>query len=101
MHTDEWHAYDDLDDCGRTRFSGNPKRREWARDDGGDGVREVHFNRIEGYSLGLRSDLGPFCGLSTWCLDVSLAFYQGLHNHRRDVLGFLRRLVGPVTSEGT
>ena len=101
VHTDEWHAYDDLDDRGRTRFSVNHKRREWARDDDGDGVREVHSNRIEGFWLGLRNYLRPFRGVSKWCLDSYLAFYQGMHNYRRDVLGFLRKLLRPITPEGT
>jgi hypothetical protein len=73
----------------------NHKRREWARDDDGDGVREVHSNRIEGFWLGLRNYLRPFRGVSKWCLDIYLAFYQGMHNHRRDALGFLRKLLRP------
>ena len=101
VHTDEWHAYDDLDDRGRTRFSVNHKRKEWARDDDGDGVREVHSNTIEGFWLGLRNYLRPFRGVSKWCLDLYLAFYQGVHNFRHDVLGFLGRLLGHVTSKGT
>ena len=48
VHTDEWHAYDGLDDQNRLRFSVNHKRKEWARDDDGDGVREVHSNTIGG-----------------------------------------------------
>ncbi len=56
LHTDECHAYDDLE---HTRFLVNHKHREWARDDDADGVREVHSNRIEGYWLGHRNDLRP------------------------------------------
>lgn len=95
VHTDEWHAYDDLDDRGRTRFSVNHNRKEWARDDDGDVVREVHSNTIEGLWLGLRNHLRPFRGVSKWRLDVYLAFYQGIHNFRRDFVGFLRQLLGP------
>jgi hypothetical protein len=69
----------------------------WARDD--DGVREVHSNRIEGFWLGLWNYLHPFRGVSKWCL--YLAVYQGMHNYRRDVLGFLRMLLRPITSKGT
>ena len=101
VHTDEWHAYDGLDDQNRLRFSVNHKRKEWARDDDGDGVREVHSNTIEGFWLGLRNYLRPFRGVSKWCLDLYLAFYQGMHNFRHNVLGFLGRLLGPVTSKGS
>jgi transposase len=97
VHTDEGDAYDDLDDRGRTRFSVNHKRKEWARDDDDDGVREVHSNTIEGFWLGLRNYLRPFRGVSKWCLDLCLAFYEGIHNYRRDFLGFLRRLLGHFT----
>jgi hypothetical protein len=34
--------------------------REWARDDNGDGVREVHCNTLEG----LRNFLRPFRGVN-------------------------------------
>lgn len=94
---DEWHAYDDLDDRGRTRFSVHHNRKEWARDDDGDGVREVHSNTIEGFWLGRRNYLRPFRGVSKWCLDLYLAFDEAIHNYRRDFLGFLRRLLGPFT----
>ena len=67
----------------------------------GDGVREVHSNTLEGFWLGLRNYLRPFRGVSKWCLDLSLAFYQGMHNFRRDFLGFLTALLGPFTPKGT
>ena len=76
-------------------------QRRQRRDDDSDGVREVHSNRIEGFWLGLRNYLRPFRGVSKWCLDSYLAFYQGMHNYRRDVLGFLRKLLRLITPEGT
>jgi hypothetical protein len=45
--------------------------------------------------------LRPFRGVSKWCLDLYLAFYQGMHNYRCDALRFLQRLLGPVTPKGT
>ena len=82
------------------RFSVNHSRKERARDDG-DGIREVHSNTIEGFWLGLRNDLRPFRGVSKWCLDLYLAFYKGMHNFRRDFVGFLRQLLGPSTSNSS
>jgi len=35
---------------------------EWARDDDGDGIREVHCNTTEGAHTGLRPFLRPFRG---------------------------------------
>ena len=42
-----------------------PGQREWARDDDGDGIREVHSNTIEGLWTGLRNHLRPFRGISS------------------------------------
>ena len=36
---------------------------EWARDDDGDGVREVRCNTLEGLWTGLRNFLRPFRGV--------------------------------------
>lgn len=90
-----------MDDRERTRFSVNHKRKEWARDDDEDGIREVHSNTIEGFWLGLRNYLRTFRGVSKWSLDLYLAFYQGMHNVRFDVLAFLGRLLGPITPKGS
>jgi transposase len=45
IHTDEWHAYERIVRKHRTVRHGI---KEWARDDDGDGIREVHVNTIEG-----------------------------------------------------
>ena len=37
---------------------------EWARDDDGDGIREVHNNTQEGIWTGLRNFLRPFRGVN-------------------------------------
>ena len=61
----------------------------------------MHSNTIEGFWLGLRNYLRPFRGMSKWSLDLYLAFYQGMHNFRRDFMGFLARLLRPITPRGT
>ena len=100
VHTDAWHACDGLDAPKRRRFSVKHKRKEWARDDDGDGIREVHANTIEGFWRGLRNDLRPCRGVSKWRLDLDLAFDPCTRNLRLDVLGFLGRVPGPVTPKG-
>jgi hypothetical protein len=37
---------------------------EWARDDDGDGIREVHVNTLEWLWTGLRNFLRPFRGVN-------------------------------------
>ncbi len=66
VNTDEWMAYDRLPDHGRKRVKVKHSRPhcEYARDDDGDGVREVHCNGIEGVWTGLRNFLRTFRGVS-------------------------------------
>jgi hypothetical protein len=64
-------------------------------------VRRIEWPSCQAESQTLRNYLRPFRGVSKWCLDSDLAFYQGMHNYRRDVLGFLRKLLRPITPEGT
>ena len=45
-----------------------PGQREWARDDAGDGIREVHTNTLDGIWTGVRNCLRPFRGVSKWFL---------------------------------
>ena len=45
VYIDEWRSYEGV---GRTRHTVSHGSKEWARDDDGDGIREVHVNTIEG-----------------------------------------------------
>ena len=47
-YTDESHGYRHVAEAGRGHATVCHKRKEWARDDDGDGVREVHDNTLEG-----------------------------------------------------
>src|SRR4051812_9821580 len=44
VYTDEWRGYGRLPELGRGHATVSHADREWARDDDGDGVREVHDN---------------------------------------------------------
>ena len=100
INTDEWSAYQHLSKTGRIHWTvrhGRPWDREWARDDDGDGIREVHCNTMEGHWVGLRNFLRPFGGVSKWFLDQYVAFFAALHNWAEQPLPFLGRLLGPFT----
>ena len=62
VNTDEWPGYNGLPAIGRDRATVCHAERGWARDDDGDGVREVHCNcnTQEGLWTGLRNFLRPF-----------------------------------------
>ncbi len=65
VYTDEWGGYNGLPEAGRSHatVSHTPGQREWARDDDGDGVREVHDNTLEGLwargAVGRPADVPP------------------------------------------
>jgi transposase len=105
VFTDEWAAYHHLPETGRGHASvcHTPGQREWARDDDGDGVREVHNNTLEGTWTGLRNFLRPFRGVSKWFLDEYVGIFQWAHNLKAVTSDFLRALVGlwPTTCLGT
>ncbi len=74
-NTDEWLGYTRLE---RRHQQVAHSQREWARDDDGDGVREVHTNTIEGLWTTLRNFLRPFRGVHK----KYLKFYVALCEHR-------------------
>src|SRR5437762_570843 len=63
-NTDEWVGYGGVAGTGRRHAAVRHARGrgEWARDDDGDGVREVHNNTCEGLWAGVRTFLRPFRG---------------------------------------
>jgi hypothetical protein len=62
VNTDEWGGFNGLPAMGRSRATVCHADREWARDDDGDGVREVHVNTLEGLWTGLPNFLRAFRG---------------------------------------
>ena len=60
VYTDEYDSYNGIE---RTRSTVQHGIKEWARDDDGDGIREVHTNPAEGMWTGLRNFLRSFRGV--------------------------------------
>jgi transposase-like protein len=103
VYTDEWSAYDRLPETGRQHASvcHTPGKREWARDDDGDGIREVHCNTMEGIWTGLRNFLRSFRGVHKKYLAQYVAIFEWAHNLKEATLDYLRRLMGCFTPEPT
>ncbi len=98
VYTDEWAAYGRLGENGRPHGTvcHNPQRPggpEFARDDDGDGVREVHCNTLEGIWTGLRNFLRPFRGVSKWFLDQYVAVFEWAHNLKAVTADFVRAML--------
>ena len=83
VFTDEYDIYSHLTSFGYVHSSVCHSQREYARDDDGDGVREVHTNSIEGVWSLLRSWLMPHRGVSQERLQNYLSFFQYAHNTRK------------------
>jgi transposase-like protein len=65
---------------------------EWARDDDGDGAREVHCNTSEGAHTGLRPFLCTFRGVHKAYLACYLAIYEAIRNAKRITPEIVQRL---------
>lgn len=102
LYGDEWSGYAWVAASGRGHATvcHTATPREWARDDDGDGIREVHNNTCEGLWTGLRNFLRPFRGVSKWCLDEYVGIFQWIHTLKAVTADFLRALVGlPLTTD--
>jgi len=89
-YTDEWQGYNRLSRSHSTVCHG---QKEWARDDDGDGVREVHINTIEGLWTTTRNFLRPFRGVHKKYLQYYLAMCEHRINLKRISPQFLAQLV--------
>ena len=55
----------------------------WARDDDGDGMREVYCNTYEGAGAGLRTYMRMFRGIHKANLRLDVATYEALLNTKQ------------------
>jgi len=94
VSTDEWGGYNHLEAMHRGHATVCHAAGEWARDDDGDGLREVHDNTLEGLWTGLRNFLRMFRGVSKWFLAPYVAIFQWGYNLKAVNNEFLRTLLG-------
>jgi transposase len=80
IYTDEYDSYNKLKRLRRTVCH---SANEWARDDDGDGIREVHVNSNEGGWTGLRNFLRPFRGVHKKYLAGYVAIHEFAVNHKQ------------------
>ena len=89
LYTDESNSYGGCHpEHGTVCHSAN----EWARDDDGDGVREVHCNTCEGAGTGLRTYLRVFRGVHKAYLHLYVATYEPLLNTKQVTAAFIQRM---------
>jgi len=90
VYTDEWRAYKRVD---RTHTTVCHAQKEWARDDNGDGIREVHINTLEGMWTLVRNFMRLFRGVHKKFLAAYLAICEFHINLKRITPDFIAQLV--------
>jgi transposase len=96
IHTDEYDIYARLEPWGYGHKTVCHGRGEYARDEDGDGLCEVHVNTMEGFWSLLRSWLRPHRGVSQEKLPTYLGFFQFVHNARRRGKALLSALIAAL-----
>ena len=90
VYTDEWKGYNQVE---RDRLAVCHGEGEWARDEDGDGIREIHVNTIEGPQATLRNFLRPFRGVHKKHLAGYVAICEFAINLKRITPSFISGLV--------
>lgn len=89
LYTDEWQSYRGSHPAHATVCH---SAHEWARDDDGDGRREVHCNTCEGAGAALRTYLRGFRGVHKRYLHLYVATYEAMVNAKRVTPALIRRM---------
>jgi transposase len=90
VYTDEWQGYNHII---RPHATVCHAEKEWARDDDGDGIREVHTNTAEGMWTTVRNFLRPFRGVHKKYLSGYVAMCEFSINLKRISPSFISLLV--------
>jgi len=90
VYTDELASYNHII---RTHASVAHGDHEYARDDDGDGIREVHCNTAEGMWTDVRNFLRPFKGVHKKYLEGYVAICEFRRNLKRISPAFIAALV--------
>lgn len=95
LFTDESHAYNRVAESGRDHSTVCHSAKEYARDDDGDGINEVHCNSCEGLWTGLRNFLRPFRGVNKKYLAQYVAIFENAFNFKEHLEDVIRAMVIP------
>lgn len=90
VYTDEWNGYNHII---RLHATVCHAKKEWARDDDGDGVREVHVNTVEGMWTDVRNFLRPFKGVHKGYLSGYVAMIEFRRNLKQVSPAFISSIV--------
>jgi transposase-like protein len=94
VYTDEYGIYARLPEWGYGHKTVCHGAGEYARDEDGDGLCEIHVNTVEGFWSLLR----PHRGISQEKLPLYLGFFQFIHNTKIRGKGLLKPLLDTLLS---
>lgn len=83
VYTDEYGIYNNVSTLGYEHHTVCHSDGEYARDDDGDGIAEVHVNTQEGIWSVLRSWLRPHRGVAMKNLPTYIGFFEFVFNARK------------------
>lgn len=92
VYSDEYRSYQGI---APEHATVNHSAYEWARDDDGDGYREVHCNTCEGTGAALRTFLRPFRGFHQRYLTDYVSTYEALVNAKHVSSALICRMCWP------
>lgn len=95
MYTDESGAYNRIKNTARSHKTVKHSAKEFARDDDGDGINEVHCNSTEGLWTEVRNFLRPFKGVNKRYLAQYIAVFENAFNFKEHFLDVIRAMVIP------
>ena len=95
MYTDESNAYNRVLNSGRQHGTVCHSRGEFARDDDGDGINEVHCNSTEGLWTGVRNFLRPFRGVNKRYLPQYVVMFENAFNFKEQWEEVIRAMIIP------
>src|SRR5436853_4319912 len=104
LNTDEWQGYAQVEVTFSINHAtvrhGQPgtDTREWARDDDGDGIREVHCNGCEGAGAPLRTFLRVFRGVHKKYLADYVATFETMTNAKQISARIIQLMCFPKTA---
>ena len=93
--TDESKAYNQVERSGRQHSTVCHSKKEYARDDDGDGILEVHCNSCEGLWTRLRNFLRPFRGVHKKYLHQYVAIFENAFNFKEQFENIIRAMIVP------
>lgn len=82
-YSDESNAYNRVGTQSMHHATVCHSAREWARDDDGDGINEVHVNTAEGLWTDFRNFMRRFKGVSKHYIHLYVAMFEWMYNLKK------------------